>query len=351
MLADDQSAARSSLLRTSARMIAKRSKRLPATTLDISHVTSGNHAAVSKSVVRALEFHPSSSALMTAGLDKCLRLFHIDGKENPLLQSTMIAKLPIHSASFTPSGNEVFMSGRRSFFYTFNLATAQTHRIEQLQGKCREKSLESMWMCPDDKHVIFGGHNGCLMLVDRKSKHWIADLKMNGTARNVAFSKDGSVMLSSGDDGRIYVWDMGARACMHVFNDEGCLRSSALAVSPDGQHVATGSESGVVNLYNADCLKQENPTPMKAIMNLTTKIDSLKFNHDGQILAMASQETKRAVRLIHTASLSVFSNWPNPSSPLQYTHSMAFSPNGGYVAFGNDKGHVPLYRLNHYSTL
>jgi hypothetical protein len=60
------------------------------------------------------------------------------------------------------------MSGRRSFFYTFNLATAQAHCISQLQGKPKEKSLEKMWMCPDDKHVVFGGKNGCLMLVDRK---------------------------------------------------------------------------------------------------------------------------------------------------------------------------------------
>ena len=67
-----------------------------------------------------------------------------------------------------PCWPQVFLSGRRPFFYTFDLATAQTHRVAQLQGKPKEKSLESMWMCPDDKHVVFGGHNGCLMLVDRK---------------------------------------------------------------------------------------------------------------------------------------------------------------------------------------
>lgn len=99
----------------------------------------------------------------------------------------MIDKLPIYSASFTPNGDEVcyplagrlprpclagvvqvFLSGRRPFFYTFNLATAQTLRVPQLQGKPYEKSLEAMWMCPDAKHVVFSGHNGCLMLVDRK---------------------------------------------------------------------------------------------------------------------------------------------------------------------------------------
>eukprot|EP00730_Choanoeca_flexa_P000661 TRINITY_DN10286_c0_g1_i3.p1 TRINITY_DN10286_c0_g1~~TRINITY_DN10286_c0_g1_i3.p1 ORF type:complete len:175 (+),score=16.48 TRINITY_DN10286_c0_g1_i3:159-683(+) len=174
---------------------------------------------------------------------------------------------------------------------------------------------------------------------------------MNSKARNVAFSNDGSLMLSSGDDNRIYVWDLASRTCVHAFNDEGCLRSSALAVSPDGQHVATGSDSGVVNIYNSDCLKQEDPTPLKAIMNLTTRISNLTFNHDGQMLAMGSCEVKHAVRMVHMSSLSVFSNWPSQKSQLSYNHSFAFSPNGGYFALGTDKGLAPLYRINHYSTL
>jgi hypothetical protein len=37
-----------------------------------------------------------------------------------------------------------------------------------------------------------------LMMDATQSKHWVADLKMNGSARNVAFSKDGSLMFSSG---------------------------------------------------------------------------------------------------------------------------------------------------------
>jgi WD40 repeat protein len=42
------------------------------------------------------------------------------------------------------------------------------------------------------------------------------------------------------DDGRIYVWDLSTRQCTHTFVDEGCLRSTALAASPDGVHIATG---------------------------------------------------------------------------------------------------------------
>jgi hypothetical protein len=36
-------------------------------------------------------------------------------------------------------------------------------------------------------------------------------------------------------------------------------------------------------------------------------------------------------------------------SPLHYIHSFAFSPRGGFLAAGNARGKVLLYRLHAYS--
>lgn len=88
--------------------------------------------------------------------------------------------------------------------------------------------------------------------------------------------------------------------------------------------------------------------PLKTFMNLTTTIDSLAFNTDSQILAMASRMKRDSLRLVHLPTCTVFSNWPTSRSPLHYVHSLAFSPGGGYLAIGNAKGRVLLYRLHHY---
>ena len=83
-------------------------------------------------------------------------------------------------------------------------------------------------------------------------------------------------------EGKVYVWDMSARECVHCFVDEGCVHGTSLAVSPDGQYVACGSDSGVVNLYDGTrCLSSacgSMPKPIKAVMNLTTGIDFICFN-------------------------------------------------------------------------
>ena len=78
----------------------------------------------------------------------------------------------------------------------------------------------------------------------------------------------------------MYVWDVRQRKCRHVFVDEGCIHSTALAMSPDGRYVACGSDSGVVNMYDtATCFEAAEPKPIKAVMNLTTSIGDLTFNH------------------------------------------------------------------------
>ena len=58
-----------------------------------------------------------------------------------------------------------------------------------------------------------------------------------------------------------------------------------------------------------------------------------------------------ALRLVHLPSCTVFSNWPTSKSPLHYVHCAAFSPGCGFLAIGNAKGKVLLYRLPHYAAV
>lgn len=82
----------------------------------------------------------------------------------------------------------------------------------------------------------------------------------------------------------MYVWDMSTRDCVHSFTDEGCLTGTKLAVSPNNQYLACGSDSGVVNIYNSgECLGTSGglvrgPKPVKSVMNITTCLDHMCFN-------------------------------------------------------------------------
>ncbi len=63
-----------------------RSERLPAGQLETTRLKDANQHQRSEAVVQAVRFHPNGQLLLTAGLDKKLRLFQVDGLRNPLLQ-------------------------------------------------------------------------------------------------------------------------------------------------------------------------------------------------------------------------------------------------------------------------
>lgn len=52
-----------------------------------------------------------------------------------------------------------------------------------------------------------------------------------------------------GGDSAVYTWDLRMRRCLSQLSDHGNVSPSSLTVSEDGRFFATGSESGVVNVY------------------------------------------------------------------------------------------------------
>jgi len=323
------------------------SESLPQTFINIRRVKDANISKTSSASVKCLEFHPFSKVVLTAGMNKKLDIFQVDGETNPRIQNLFLENFPIYSAQFTPDGQQVVMSSRRKHFYVFDMATGDVRKVPNIQGRT-EKSLESFAICPDGSCIAFLGDSGYINLVSLKTLQYMCSLKMNGSVKCVTFSHDGARLFSFGGDGEVYVWDMKTKKCKHKFRDDGCLKGGCIDVSKNGRFVACGSNSGVVNIYDENCFDDRNPKPIKTVMNLTTSIHCVKFNPTSEILAIASMSVKNSLRLLHIPSLTVFSNWPTSKSGLGYIQSITFSPASGFLAVGNDAGKAMLFRLRHY---
>ncbi|KAG0241896.1 U3 snoRNP protein [Mortierella sp. GBA43] len=313
----------------------------------VTRVKNANQMGYSKSVVQSVEFHPNGQMLLTAGFDRTLRLFQVDGKLNQMMQSVFFKDLPIYNAAFSSQGGAIVVSGRRKFFYTYNVEAGKVEKSQGIYGR-QEKSLEKFSLSPCGKWIVFLGRDGYIIMVSSQTRQWVRNLKMNGNVRAVAWSSDSTHLYSVGGDTEIYQWEVSTGKCLHQFMDDGGFKPTSIAVSPDGQFWAVGSASGIVNVYDRSCLTTRTPKALRAIGNLTTSIHTMRFNHDSQILAISSKSRKDQLRLIHIPSLKVFPNWPTKGTPLSYVTCLAFSPKSGYLAIGNDKGRVLLYRLNHY---
>ena len=365
---DEQYSSVNHILQSNASLFATSSSAapLPPTILDINRVRDGNIDDPSKSCVHALQFHPTagkdydgsressdSPLLMTAGMDKMLRFFRIDGEANDKVHGLHFDEMPIMCASFLGDSGSVVMSGRRPFFYVYDASSGNVERYHAKDFGSREKSLEKFAVSPDGRVIAFLANDGYIILLDGMSRRWIGDLRINGSVRALAFSVDGEYIMGSGGDGDVYKWNVKSRRCVDRFHNEDGTITSSLAASRD--MLAVGAESGVVNLYDDKrsgsiprSLSMMERSPIKSIMNLSTAADLVKFNSDGQILAMSSRREKRGLRLLHVPTATVFSNWPTSKTPLRYVWSMDFSPGSKYFCAGTDQGKCLLYQVKHY---
>uniref|UniRef100_A0A0E0QAW5 U3 small nucleolar RNA-associated protein 18 homolog n=2 Tax=Oryza TaxID=4527 RepID=A0A0E0QAW5_ORYRU len=335
------------ILRNNDELVVKDNAKLLPDMLGFSRLVDANSQEPSSGPINSVQFHRNGQLMLVAGLDKHLRFFQIDGKRNPKIQSIFIEDCPVHKAAFLPDGSEVILSGRRKFFYSFDLVNAAVSKIGPLTGR-EEKSLEHFEISPDSKTIAFIGNEGYILLISSKTKQLIGTLKMNGNVRSLAFADGGNQLLSSGGDGHVYHWDLRTRKCIHKGTDEGSLAGISLCTSPDSSLFATGSTSGIVNVYKRDDFLGGKRKPLKTIENLTTEIGEMKFNHDAQVLAISSRKERNGMRLVHVPSLTVFQNWPGPRFSLHYPRCLDFSPGSGFLSVGHAGGKVLLYKLHHY---
>lgn len=298
--------------------------------------------------VSSVEFHPTSSVGLVTGNNGIATLFAVDGKRNNKLHSMAFEKFPITCARLSADGNEAVLGSRKSHIFVYDLMEASGRRVDLPKGLT---TFNNFIMSPDSKYIAAAGKWGEVFILSSKTKEKLFILKQNSEVTALAFNPQSTLLYGHSDSGEVTIWDMNTRRVKHKFTDDGCIRGSTIAISSSNQYLATGSAEGVVNLYNLDeTLAKKMPTPRKSIFNLTTSITNLKFNYASEILALSSSDIENSVRLLHIGSNTVFNDFPTFGTKLGLITSLNFSPGSGYLALGNKKSTVALYRLKHYKT-
>uniref|UniRef100_A0A2K6DS10 U3 small nucleolar RNA-associated protein 18 homolog n=1 Tax=Macaca nemestrina TaxID=9545 RepID=A0A2K6DS10_MACNE len=266
--------------------------------------------------ISSVQFHPCAQIVIV-----------VDGRTNPKIQSTYLERFQILKACLSANGEEVLATSTHSkVFYVYDMLAGKLIPVHP-------KMVRSSEVSPDGSFLLINGTARYLHLLSMKTKELIGSMKINGRVAASTFSSDSKKVYASSEDGEVYVWDVNSRRCLNRF------------------YVACGSNCGVVNINSQDsCLRETNPKPIKAIMNLVTGVTSLTFNPTTEILAVASEKNERSSQIGSSSFLYSISNFPViKKKNISHVYTMEFSLRGGYFALGNEKGKALMYRLHHYS--
>jgi WD40 repeat protein/tRNA A-37 threonylcarbamoyl transferase component Bud32 len=202
--------------------------------------------------------------------------------------------------------------------------------------------LDHVAFSPDGKTVASAGGGGSVKVGDVATGRLLRTLTGHtGLVCALAFSPDGNVLASAGgwrpiDAGaELKLWDLRSGWESSLEGHTAPVR--AVAFSPDGRKLATSSDDGTIRLWDLTSGGHET------LLGHDAAGKALVWRPDGQVLASTGGEGK--LRLWGVSS---------PGTPCQvlrlfpqgsWLDSVAFTPEGRYLATANPDGTVYVLRL------
>lgn len=332
------------ILQSTLQYVKTKHRLLPATQIAISRLKDANRQKVSKSGIQSMLFHPTHPILVTGGFDRTVRAYHIDGRTNQFVTSVHFADSPVQTCAFVPFSSTVYVGGRRKYMNRWDVRSGAVEKISRMYGQDAFQPLyEYFKVSPKGTFVALRGSSGYVNLVLCATGQFVRGLRVDGDVADFVFQLDELVLLAANVHGDIWEFAVESGTVLKRWLDASAVHVTRLALGSD-RYLAIGTSLGVVNLFD----RADISRPYRAVDNLVTAITEAKFLSDGQVLCIASKDKKDALRLVHTASGTVFSNWPTSGTPLGRVLTVEFSPNNQMLAIGNDIGKVTLWRLGHY---
>lgn len=326
----------------------KQSRLLTPKKIDIARLKDANFKHVSRAAIQTVQFHPDLPLILTGGYDRTLRLYHVDGEHNNVVSTLFFKNSPIQNAFFaTPSGtNKVFLAGRRKFMYKLDLVSGAVEKISNLYGIDKlQKSFETFKISPLSRYIGLIGNNGYVNVLSVASGTFAKNFKVDGVVSDFCWTQDERTLLIVNSAGYVHEFDFESGQIEAKWQDENGVGITKMVLGgKKDRFMAVGSSNGIVNVYD----RTKDKKPMGTIQSLVTSVSSLVFNHDGQLLCIASRAKRDALRLVHIPSCSVYLNWPTSGTPLGKVTAVAFSRASEMLAVGNEGGKVRLFRLNDY---
>jgi WD40 repeat protein/beta-lactamase regulating signal transducer with metallopeptidase domain len=216
-------------------------------------------AAVDDSPVQALALSPDGKRLAVAVEDKTARL--LDATTGEVLAVLEGFEDIVAGLAFAPDGRTLATADYDGLVKLWDVGSlgGAAPLQPRLTLKGHTNWVFGVAFAPDGKLLASGGYDKTVRLWDPATGKELAVLKgPRGGVRSVAFSPDGKLLAAAGSDRAVWLWDVGtlarsasegAATCKELGQFKGHEAAvRAVAFSPDGKLLASAGEDKVVIL-------------------------------------------------------------------------------------------------------
>jgi WD40 repeat protein len=278
-------------------------------------------------------FSPNGQTLAVAILNGPILLWDVESGNRQRREYQRGWSLAGCSVAFSPDGQRVASSGYEDRMLAVWDVSRATH-LRDSHG--HDGRILSVAFSPDGSSVITGSTDHTLKLWDASPAPYRYSLRIHqAEVTCIGFSPDGRILVSGDLMGNLLFRDPVTRRVIQRASVTP-LRPQCLAFTGDGRHLAIGGRDGTVQVRSTFTAQ-----PIRTILAHTGFVNALAASPNGRILASGGEDSLLQLWNVDTGER--IHQLTGGGGPV---NCVAFSPDGSCIASAHANGSVLLWNAD-----